>query len=101
MCAFFTPHSSLDRFTRMCGRPPYPGRSGMGRSSIVARTGWQYTEEMTITPVRNDGGDITHLVAIKEDLTERRRLENSFARRRRWRPLGCCRAGSPTTSITC
>ena len=30
-----------------------------------------YSEEQTITPVRNASGEITHFVAIKQDLTER------------------------------
>ncbi len=37
-----------------------------------------YTEEMTITPVRATGGDITHFVAIKEDVTERRQVEEAL-----------------------
>ncbi|MHB0937759.1 MAG: PAS domain S-box protein [Armatimonadota bacterium] len=39
------------------------------------RDGTFYTEEMTITPVRAAGGDITHFVAVKEDITERNRTE--------------------------
>ena len=39
----------------------------------------EYIEEMTITPVKNDMGDISHFVAIKQDVTEaveyRRELE--------------------------
>ena len=39
------------------------------------KDGSLYTEEMTITPVRAGGGDITHFVAIRQDVTARRRAE--------------------------
>ncbi len=35
-----------------------------------------YTEEQTIAPVRDASGAISHFVAIKQDITERRRAEN-------------------------
>lgn len=34
-----------------------------------------YPEEMTITPVRDEAGAITHFIAIKQDISERKRLE--------------------------
>ncbi len=37
-----------------------------------------YTEEMTITPVRNSTGEIEHFVAIKRDITERKRLQQNI-----------------------
>lgn len=37
-----------------------------------------YTEEMTITPVRNSTGEIEHFVAIKRDVTERKRLQQNL-----------------------
>jgi PAS domain S-box-containing protein len=36
------------------------------------------TEEMTITPLRGDGGAITHFIAIKVDITERKRAEEEI-----------------------
>lgn len=39
------------------------------------KDGTLYIEEQTITPVRGDGGVITHFVAIKQDVTSRRRQE--------------------------
>ncbi len=46
-------------------------------SELVNRrkTGDLYQEEMTITPVKNDQGQITHFIAIKQDITERKRAE--------------------------
>lgn len=37
-----------------------------------------YTEEMTITPVRGKTGEITHFIAIKRDITERKRLQQNL-----------------------
>jgi len=39
------------------------------------KDGSLYQEEMTITPVRSQRGDITHFVAIKQDITERLQAE--------------------------
>ena len=39
------------------------------------KDGTLYPEEMTITPIRDGAGAITHYVAIKQDITERKRLE--------------------------
>lgn len=39
-----------------------------------------YVEEMTITPVRSTAGNITHFVAVKEDITERKRAEETLHR---------------------
>ncbi len=38
------------------------------------KAGQHYSEEMTITPVRDDRGEISHFVAIKQDITERKRV---------------------------
>lgn len=40
--------------------------------------GTLYNEEMTITPVWNEGGQISHYVAIKQDVTERKLVEKEL-----------------------
>ncbi|MBI5964404.1 MAG: PAS domain S-box protein [Chloroflexi bacterium] len=40
------------------------------------KDGTLYDEEMTITPVRNEAGEIAHFIAVKQDITERRQAEN-------------------------
>jgi len=47
------------------------------RGELVNRRkdGSLYHEQQTITPVRDAGGEITHFVAVKQDLTERDRVE--------------------------
>jgi len=42
------------------------------------KDGTLYPEEMAITPVRAEGADITHFVAIKQDITERQRIQNAL-----------------------
>jgi sigma-B regulation protein RsbU (phosphoserine phosphatase) len=44
------------------------------------RDGTLYTEEMTITPVYGDDGKIAQFVAIKHDISERKRLEQIVMR---------------------
>ena len=44
------------------------------------KNGSLYVEEMTITPVRSDRGEITHFIAIKVDVTERKRAEQALIR---------------------
>lgn len=39
------------------------------------KDGSLYTEEQTITPVRNQRGEVTHFIAIKQDVTDRKRAE--------------------------
>ena len=47
------------------------------------KDGSLFTEEMTITPVRNAAGRISHFVAIKQDITERKRSELMLAGEKR------------------
>ena len=47
------------------------------------KDGTLYDEEQTIAPVVDDSGAITHYVAIKQDVTEQRRLTAQLAQARR------------------
>ncbi len=50
------------------------------RGELINRRkdGTLYTEEQTITPVYNEGGDISHFVWIKQDVTERKKAEEAL-----------------------
>jgi two-component system sensor histidine kinase/response regulator len=50
------------------------GRVWQGEIVNKRKDGRLYIEEMTITPVRDDDGQIAHFIAIKQDITERKRL---------------------------
>jgi PAS domain S-box-containing protein len=50
-------------------------------------------EEMTIAPVRDAAGCITHFIAIKQDITERKSLEKQFLRAQRLEGIGLLAGG--------
>ena len=54
------------------------GRVWRGEIVNRRRDGSLYTEDMTITPVRSTGGGITHFIAIKQDISERKRTEDAL-----------------------
>ncbi len=59
-------------------------RSGLvWRGEIVNRhkDGSLYVEEQTITPVRDENGQISHFIAVKQDITQRKHAEEELERR--------------------
>lgn len=46
------------------------------------------TEEMTITPVKDDSGEISHFIAVKQDITDRMALEEQLQRAQRLEAIG-------------
>ncbi len=52
-----------------------------------------FTEQATITPVTDERGEITHFVAIKQDITEKKLLEAKFLRAQRLEGLGALAGG--------
>jgi PAS domain S-box-containing protein len=42
------------------------------------KDGHLYTEEMTIAPLQAEGGEISHFIAVKQDITERRQMEEAL-----------------------
>ncbi|KAF0201931.1 MAG: response regulator [Gallionellaceae bacterium] len=51
------------------------GRVWHGEIINKHRDGTFYPEEMTVTPVRLDSDEITHFIAIKQDISERKQAE--------------------------
>lgn len=43
------------------------------------KDGSHYDEDQTIAPVRDDSGEVSHFIAIKQDVSERRRNEEALA----------------------
>lgn len=64
------------------------GRSWHGELVNKRKDGIFYTDEMTITPVRDQQGEITHFIAIKRDITERKQLERQARQMSRLAALG-------------
>lgn len=56
------------------------GRSWRGELVNRRKDGGLCDEMMVITPVRTEDGEITHFVAIKEDITERKRAQEEAQR---------------------
>ena len=55
------------------------GETWTGELVNRAKDGGFYTEEATITPIRDQGGDVTGYVAVKRDVTRERALATSVA----------------------
>ncbi len=56
------------------------GQTWQGEIINRRKDGSLYTEDMTITPVRNGNGPISHYVAIKQDITSRKVAEDRLRR---------------------
>ncbi|WP_338072056.1 diguanylate cyclase [Billgrantia bachuensis] len=54
------------------------GQVWRGELQNRKKSGELYWEAETITPVRNDAGEVVHFVAVKEDITERKRQEEEL-----------------------
>jgi PAS domain S-box-containing protein len=58
------------------------GHTWKGEFINRRKDGTEFVEFVIIVPLRQEGGGITHYVAIKEDITERKRLEQELDRHR-------------------
>jgi len=56
------------------------GRPWRGEWQNRRRDGSRYTEEVTITPVLDEQGAVSHFIGIKQDISERSRTEAELAR---------------------
>ena len=69
-------HPSL--FYKQMWETVLSGEKWRGELLNRRKDGSFYPEEMTITPVKNGAGDITHFIAIKLDITERKLAEEQI-----------------------
>lgn len=63
------------------------GRTWEGEITNRRKDGSLYVEDQTITPVRDEKGEIAHFVAVKRDVTERKRYEDAIVHLARHDPL--------------
>jgi PAS domain S-box-containing protein len=70
-------------------------RGEVWQGEIINRRkdGTLYPEEMTITPLHNEQGVIINYIAIKQDLTEHKKLEEMFLRSQRMESIGTLASG--------
>jgi PAS domain S-box-containing protein len=54
------------------------GLEWKGELQNKRKDGTLYWESISISPIRNGAGDITHYIAIKEDITDRMRMEEAL-----------------------
>ena len=54
------------------------GKVWHGELTNRRKDGTLYEEEMTITPVRDEAGAVTHFIAIKQDITQRKWAEKAL-----------------------
>src|SRR5574337_612771 len=69
------------------------GRVWQGEIVNRRKDGSLYTEEQTITPVRDERGEIAYFIAIKQDITERGRLEDRLRQAQKLEAIGLLAGG--------
>ncbi len=69
-----------DAFYRELWQTVLRGEVWRGEMTNRKKNGELYWEYMTIAPMQNEAGEITHFVAIKEDITRRKRAELELER---------------------
>ena len=70
-----TPRSSYEEMWRCLSR----GEGWRGELFNRRKDGSEYLEDASINPIRQPDGSITHYLAVKEDITERRATEAALA----------------------
>ncbi len=69
------------------------GRTWAGRMVNKRKDGTRYTEEATISPVRDVSGRIVNYVAVKRDITEHLRLTAQFQQAQKMEAVGLLAGG--------
>ncbi len=69
------------------------GNQWVGRFQNIKKNGEVFWENVTISPIKNMGGEITNYLAIKEDITEKIKVENQLAVAQKMESIGQLAAG--------
>lgn len=64
------------------------GRDWHGEFANRCKDGSLITVSATISPIRNEQGDVTHFLGVQEDVTERRDIEEQLRRSQRMESIG-------------
>ena len=52
------------------------------------KDGMLYDEDVTITPVHDSGGQISHFIAVTQDITRRKQLEEQLRQSQKMEAIG-------------
>ncbi len=77
-----------DAFYRAMWDTILAGQIWQGEVINRRKDGSLYTEELTITPLKNQSGGITHFIAVKQDVTQRKALEEQFRQSHKMEAIG-------------
>lgn len=69
--------TTLEEYQHLWGNITH-GKEWKGVFHNRKKDGTMYWEQATIGPILNDEGEITHYIAIKEDITERKRIQDEL-----------------------
>ena len=69
------------------------GETWSGELVNRRKDGSLYTEQMNIAPIRDGRGAITHFIAAKQDVTERKRLEDQLRQAQKMEAVGLLAGG--------
>ncbi|MBM9613724.1 PAS domain S-box protein [Desulfobulbus rhabdoformis] len=69
------------------------GKAWNGRFNTHRKDGTMMEEDATVSPVRNDAGELTHFVAIKRDVTELSNLQRQLLQAQKLEAIGQLAAG--------
>ena len=64
------------------------GRVWQGELINRRRDGTLYNEEMTITPIQKSNGEISHFIAVKQDITKRKQRKEQLHQARKMEAIG-------------
>ncbi len=64
------------------------GKVWQGEMINRRKDGSLYPEDMTITPLKDERGEITHFIAVKQDITKRKTLEEEFHQAQKMEAFG-------------
>jgi PAS domain S-box-containing protein len=69
------------------------GREWRGGLRNRRKDGTFFWENVSISPVRDGAGEVTHFIAVKEDVTEKKLMETKFLRAQRIEGIGSLASG--------
>ncbi len=82
-----------EAFYRQMAETVEAGKVWSGEMINRRKDGTNRTEDVTVTPLRDESGRITHFISIKQDVTERKSLEAQNRQAQRMEAIGTLASG--------